>query len=96
MSSDRKSITLVGRASKLALHADHASFLLTVKGRGDRPELVVECQARGQRLLEQFELIDEGSLVGIIGTLQPIEEQHAHSIVRIDRLEYLGKPLAAA
>jgi hypothetical protein len=77
--TDRPSITLV-------------SFLLTVKGKGQRPELVVECHAHRQADIESFESMDEGSLVGVIGTLRPIQEQHAHTIVRLNRLELLGKP----
>ncbi len=89
----KRSITLVGRASQLQCHADHVSFLLTVKGKGQRPELVVECHAHRERDIEAFKSMDDGSLVGIIGTLRPIEEQGAHAIVRLDRLEILGKPL---
>ena len=92
----KRSITLVGRASRLQYHADHVSFLLTVNGKGQRPELVVECHAHRERDIEAFESMDEGSLAGIIGTLRPIEEQHAHAIVRLDRLEILGKPLEVA
>ena len=88
----RPSIALVGRASRLRCHSGHVSFLLTVKGKGQRPELVVECQAHRKADIEAFETMDEGSLVGVIGTLLPIAEQHAHSIVRLDRLEILGKP----
>jgi hypothetical protein len=92
----RPSITLVGRASRLQCHPDHVSFLLTVKGKGQRPELVVECHAHRQAYIERFESMDEGSLVGVIGTLRPIQEQHAHTIVRLDRLELLGKPQTGA
>ena len=66
------------------------------RSRGDRPELVVECRVLGKQLLEQFELMDEGSLVGIIGTIRPIREQDEYTIVCIDRLEVLGKPVLAA
>jgi hypothetical protein len=92
----KPSITLVGRASRLQCHSDHVSFLLTVKGKGQGPELVVECHAHRQRDIETFESMDDGSLVGVIGGLRPIEEQHAHSIVRLDRLELLGKPREVA
>jgi hypothetical protein len=92
----KRSITLVGRASRLQCHPDHVSFLLTVKGKGQRPELVVECHAHRQADVERFEIMDEGSLVGVIGTLRPIQEQHAHTIVRLDRLELLGRTLAEA
>jgi hypothetical protein len=94
--SKRSSITLVGRASQLECHDDYVSFLLTVNARGDRPELVVECHAHQERDIEAFESMDEGSLVGVIGTLRPINEQAAHVIVRLDRLELLGKPLEVA
>ncbi len=89
----KHSITLVGRASQLQCHADHVSFLLTVKGQGQRPELVVECHSRQKRDIEVFESMDEGRLVGVIGTLQPIKEQDAHPIVQLTRLEILGKPV---
>jgi hypothetical protein len=92
----KRSITLVGRASQLQCHADHVSFLLTVKGKGQRPELVVECHVHGGVNIETFKSMDESSLVGIIGTLRPIEEQDAHAIVRLDRLEILGKPLGVS
>jgi hypothetical protein len=92
----KRSITLVGRASRLECHAGHVSFLLTVNAKGQRPELVVECHAHRERDIEAFESMDEGSLVGIIGTLRPIKEQGAHAIVRLDRLELLGKPLEVA
>ena len=88
-----RSITLVGRASRLRCHADHVSFLLTVNFKAPRPELVVECHAHRERDIEAFESMDQGSLVGVIGTLQPIAEQDAHPIVRLNRLEILGKPL---
>jgi aspartyl/asparaginyl-tRNA synthetase len=92
----KRSITLVGRASRLQCHSDHVSFLLTVDGKGQRPELVVECQGHRGDIAELLETMDEGSLVGVIGTLRPIEEQDAHSIVRLDRLEILGKPREVA
>jgi hypothetical protein len=92
----KRSITLVGRASRLQCHADYVSFLLTVKVNGYRPELVVECQAHHERDIEAFESMDQGSLVGIIGTLRLIKEEDAHSIVLLDRLEILGKTLEVA
>jgi len=92
----KQSITLVGRASRLECHAGHVSFLLNVKVNSHQPELVVECHAHRERDIEAFESMDEGSLVGIIGTLRPIKEQDAHAIVRLDRLEILGKPLEVA
>jgi hypothetical protein len=92
----KRSITLVGRASRLECHAGHVSFLLTVNAKGQRPELVVECHAHRERDIEAFESMDEGSLVGIIGKLQTLVEQLGPCIVRLDRLEILGKPLEVA
>ena len=88
-----RSITLVGRASRLRCHADHVSFLLTVNFKAPRPELVVECHAHRERDIEAFESMDEGSLAGIIGILLPQADGMARNIVRLDRLEILGKPL---
>jgi hypothetical protein len=95
MSRHRQSITLVGRASNLAFHDGLASFTLTVKGRGELPELVVRCEGLSSNVHEQFELMDEGCLVGVIGNLAKRNEG-AHALVLLVRLEYLGKPLAAA
>jgi hypothetical protein len=86
----KRSITLVGRASQLKCLHDHVSFLLTVKSR-TCADLVVECRAFGQHLIEKFESMDEDSFVGVIGSLLPIQEQDAHSIVRLTCLEPLGK-----
>ncbi len=88
----KRSITLVGRASQLKCLHDHNSFLLTVKSRGNAPDLVVECRICDQLLIEEFECMDEDSFVGVIGNLLPIQEQDAHPIVRLTRLELLGKP----
>lgn len=95
MARHRQSITFVGRASRLAFNNDYASFRLTVKGRGDRPELVVECQARGQAVLEKFESLDEDGLVGVIGSLQRIQEEDVLPVVRLERLELLGRARAS-
>ena len=95
----RNSITLVGRASSLAFRefesgATMASFTLTIKPRGEQQPLVVRCEGYGMKTAEQFELMDEGSLVGIIGTLVATRSAELPPLVRLDRLEYLGKPLA--
>lgn len=92
------SITLVGRASALEFRkfesgAAMISFTLSIKQRGEQPLLVVRCEGYGKRTAEQFELMDEGSLVGIIGTMTK-GAVGALPLVRLDRLEYLGKPLA--
>ena len=99
----RNSITLVGRASSLAFRefesgATLASFTLTIKPRGEQPPLVVRCEGYGMKTAEQFELMDEGSLVGVIGTLINSFDEVLGTLplVRIDRLDYLGKPLEVA
>lgn len=92
----KRTIILVGRASRLQCLSDHVSFLLTVKGKGQRPELVVECQAHHQLDIERSKAMDNGSLVGVIGTLSPITEQDENTIVMLDRLEILGKPQGVA
>jgi hypothetical protein len=93
----KRSITLVGRASRLQCHDDHVSFLLTVNANGDRPELKIDCMAWYQRDIETFEAMDEGSLVGIIGH-QPRARGRVTGtpVLDIDRLEILGKPLEVA
>jgi hypothetical protein len=92
----RSSITLVGRASQLAFRefesgATRASFTLTVNARGEQPPLVVECEGYGKQVREQFEQMDENSLVGIIGTLTK-GAVGAMPLVRLDRLEILSTP----
>jgi hypothetical protein len=99
----RQSITLVGRASQLALQefesgATRASFILAIKIRNDEIWMF-ECEGYGMKVLEQFELMDEGSLVGIIGTPHLRFSRSyplSRSLIHIDRLEYLGQPLATA
>lgn len=90
------SITLVGRASSLEFESGGplASFTLTTQRRRQSP-LVLRCEGRGKRILEQFELMDEGSLVGIIGTMTT-GAVGALPLVRLDRLEYMGNPLEVA
>jgi hypothetical protein len=96
-----QSITLVGRASQLAFRefeygTTRVSFTLTTKNRfGDRPPWVFECEGFGEKIREKFEVMDEGCLVGIIGTLNK-GAVGAMPLVRIDRLEPLGQPRAAA
>jgi hypothetical protein len=91
------SITLVGRATALEFREFEdgpalVSFVLTTKPRGERPPLVVRCEGSDTRIAEKFELMDEGCLVGVIGT--KYGTVGALPLVRIDRLGYLGKPVA--
>ena len=90
------SITLVGRASSLEFREVKdgpalASFVLTTKPRGEQPPLVVHCQGTDTCIAEKFELMDEGCRVGIVGSLELPGD--AEPLVRINRLEYLGKPV---
>lgn len=93
--TNSSSITLIGRASQL--DPKQNSFVLTVKGRGQQPELVVECQAKDQLKIKSFEgeNITEGSLVGVIGTMKRVAN-HEYPIVVLSCLEILGKPLGEA
>lgn len=98
--SPNNSITLVGRASALEFRAFESgatmsSFTLTVRPRDycELPPMVVRCEGYGKQIAEQFEQMDEGSLVGIIGNLTK-GAVGALPRVSIDRLEYLGKPVA--
>ena len=91
----RNSITLVGRASELAFDEFEfgtfiVNFTLTTL-RGAQPQLVVRCEGYGEQIAEQFELMDDGSLVGVIGTLTK-GAVGALPLVRIERLEPLGQP----
>jgi hypothetical protein len=98
-SPSMKSLTLVGRASDLAFKefpsgATLASFTLTVKPRDPaEPQLVVRCEGYGMKIAEQFNLMDEDCLVGIIGILTH-RKLGPNFVFSIDHLEYLGKPLA--
>ena len=90
------SIALVGRATALEYHefesgATMVSFTLTTQRRRQSP-LVLRCEGRGKRILEQYELMDEGCLVGIIGTITKGADS-ALPLVQLDRLEYMGNPL---
>ena len=93
------SITLVGRATALEFRqlrpggAAMAAFTLTIQPRDYRelPPAVFRCEGYGMKIAEQFEQMDEGSLVGVIGTMTKVR---TGPLVLIDRLEYLGKPLA--
>ena len=95
----RNSITLVGRATALEFRGFEfggtlVSFTLTIKRRGEQPPLVLRCKCYDMKTAEQFEQMDEGCLVGIIGTLITKGPSEARPLVRIDRLEYMGKPVA--
>lgn len=99
------SITLVGRASGLEFREFEngpalVSFNLTVQPRDycELPPAVFRCEGSDTRIAEKFELMDEGCLVGVIGTvIGTVTKGTAGALpmVRIDRLEYLGNPTLA-
>ncbi len=100
-----KSITLVGWASGLEFREFEdgpalASFVLTIGPRDycELPPAMFRCEGSDARITEKFELMDEGCLVGVIGTVIGTVTKGtagALPLVRIDRLEYLGNPTLA-
>ena len=85
------SITLVGRATALEFRESEdghafASFALTTK-----PWLTIPCVGTSTQIMEQFELMDEGCFVKVIGALEVPNAELP--LVRIDHLEYLGGPV---
>lgn len=94
----RVSIHLVGRASELRFFSldetgdGMVSFRLTVKDSGQN-NLVYHCVGNGKEIAEQFEQMDEGCLVSVMGKLST--PSACLRLISIDRLEYLGEPLEA-
>lgn len=84
------SVTLVGRNSEVELiefpsGATRARFEITVK-RGDMQH-VIPCEAWGKLALKAAGM-EPGLLIGLIGSLT------CDKLIRLDRLERLGKALA--
>lgn len=84
------SVTLVGRNSEVKLiefpsGATRARFEITVK-RGDMQH-VIPCEAWGKLALKAAGM-EPGLLIGLIGSLT------CDKLIRLDRLELLGKPQA--
>jgi hypothetical protein len=97
----KKAITLVGRASNLLFRDpspdNHTvAFTLTINPKSGQLPLIVRCEGSSERVVEQFELMDEGTLVGIIGTYTHGQHRDGMTLVHMDRLEYLGRPLEVA
>jgi hypothetical protein len=84
-----RQLTLIGRLGPIAYQeppngSAHASFdIIISRGSKTTP---VPCEAWGI-LAEQAFSMDEGSLIGLIGTLT------IDRTVRIETLEHLGRPL---
>jgi hypothetical protein len=97
-------ITLVGRATDLRIQffesgASLVSFRLTIKSHRYREPLPFRCEAYGIKAAETFERMQEGCLTGIIGTVRPTlpgQPMPAEPLICVERLECLGRPLAAA
>ena len=84
----RETLTLVGRASSLAFANGVGTFTLTVN-RKDQSLTDFQMQASTTAALEKFELMDEGSLIGVARHRKPGTQ------LLVQRLEILGKPRAA-
>lgn len=90
----RETLTLVGRASGLAFANGVGTFTLTVN-RNEKGLVDFQMKASTPAILEKFELMDEDSLIGVIAELPPIRQRKPGVQLLVQRLELLGKPLAA-
>lgn len=86
----RETVTLVGRAHSLSLADDTATWQITVR-RADRPATDFNLQARQAQVLEQFERMTEGQLIGVIAELPPKRQRVPGAPLTVTRLEILGK-----
>lgn len=90
-------VALVGRASNLALDAatGAATWTISVRRRS-ASEIVTDFNLKAfhGRVLEQFERMHDGQLIGVIADVPPEREQSAGVPLLVTRLEYLGKPVA--
>lgn len=88
----RELITLVGRAHSLAFIDGDSTWKITIN-RGQRGLFDFNCVADSKQSIEAFELMDEGSLIGVIAEVPP--SWSVTNQLLVQRLEILGKPLAA-
>ena len=86
-----ETVTLVGRAHSLAFIAGEATWTITIN-RGQRGLFDFNCVADSQQSIDAFELMDEGSLIGVIAELQPARYRKLDAPLLVQRLEILGKP----
>ena len=93
----RDLITLVGWAHSLAFSEGTASWKITIR-RSTDPDHVTDLNlhARQTKVLEQFESMDEGQLIGVIAELPPVRKRTPGAPLTVTRLELLGKAVATA
>lgn len=92
----RPTLTLVGRAHSLAFDNGTASWRMNVKRTMELTPMIYEfaLQARLPGVLEQFERMDEGQLIGVIAEVPPKRQLQPGVPLTVTRLELLGKPVA--
>lgn len=88
----RATITLVGRAHSLAFEHGTATWKIAVRMSAGGGPSDYSLQARQTRVLEQFEAMDEGQLIGVIAELPPARKRKPGVPLIAQRLELLGKP----
>lgn len=93
----RPTITLVGRAHSLAFAEGTATWSIAIRRSAD-PDHLTDFNLRGfhSRVLEQFERMDEGQLIGVIAEVPPKRQLQPGVPLTVTRLEILGKPVATA
>jgi hypothetical protein len=88
----RETLTLVGRAHSLAFDDGTASWKIAIRRSADPNHLIdFNLQARQTQVLEQFEAMDEGQLIGVIAELPPVRLRVPGAPLTVTRLELLGK-----
>lgn len=92
----RESLTLVGRAHSLAFDDGIASWKIAVRMSTLGGPSDFSLQARHTHVLEQFEAMDEGTLIGVIAELPPVRKREPGVPLTVTRLELLGKPRGVA
>lgn len=89
----RETVTLVGRAHGLAFIDGNSTWKVTIN-RGQRGLFDFNCVADSKQSIEAFEVMDEGQLIGVIAEVPPSWSVTNLQLL-VQRLEILGKPLAA-
>lgn len=95
MTAQPETITLIGRASNLAYDENWGTARWTISvRRSGAPEVVTDFNLKAfhSRVLEQFEQMDDGQLIGVIAEVPPERERAAGVPLLVTRLELLGKP----
>lgn len=88
----RETLTLVGRAHSLALADGTATWRIAIRRSADPNHLTdFNLQARQTAVLEQFETMKEGQLVGVIAELPPVRQRVPGAPLTVIRLELLSR-----